>query len=224
MIRAACRGRAVDGSACGPPLRFRRQRDQVGLWGAVGVVEGHDQPAECAVGLRRRRRRQRERGRRAGTERDEVALRNRILELSQIRIGPSIPSALSRARSRSPSAGPYSRLPPLETRVNTRSSAAWRCHCRKANACCGLARRGVSHLPGPPFLACRYALYRSYVLLAQPSTEPISHPIRGRVPLGKAQRIEELTYESPALPLSYSAKAADSLPIPASPPMRALIA
>jgi len=50
-----------------------------------------------------------------------------------------------------------------------------------------------------------YALYRSYVLLDRRPIEPISHPIRAWVPLGKAQRIEELTYESPALPLSYSA-------------------
>jgi hypothetical protein len=51
----------------------------------------------------------------------------------------------------------------------------------------------------------RYALYRSYVLLVSPPIEPISHPIRAWLPLTKAQRIEELTYESPALPLSYSA-------------------
>jgi len=51
----------------------------------------------------------------------------------------------------------------------------------------------------------RYALYRSYVLYARPTIEPISHPIRAWLPLGKAQRIEVLTYESPALPLSYSA-------------------
>ena len=50
-----------------------------------------------------------------------------------------------------------------------------------------------------------YALDRSYVLLARPPIEPISHPIRAWVPLTEAQRIEELTYESPALPLSYSA-------------------
>jgi len=43
------------------------------------------------------------------------------------------------------------------------------------------------------------------VLLVQPLIEPISGPIRAWVPLGKAQRIEEVTYESPALPLSYSA-------------------
>jgi hypothetical protein len=33
----------------------------------------------------------------------------------------------------------------------------------------------------------RYALYPSYVLL--------SHPIRAQVPLGEAQRIEEVTYD-----------------------------
>jgi hypothetical protein len=45
------------------------------------------------------------------------------------------------------------------------------------------------------------------VLLARRPIEPISHPIRAWVPLTKAQRIEEVTYESPALPLSYSAAA-----------------
>ena len=54
----------------------------------------------------------------------------------------------------------------------------------------------------------RYALYRSYVLLAGWPIEPISHAIRAWVPLTKAQRIEEVTYESPALPLSYFATAA----------------
>jgi hypothetical protein len=57
----------------------------------------------------------------------------------------------------------------------------------------------------------RYALYRSYVLLRSTPMEPISHPIRAWVPLTKAQRIEDVTYESPALPLSYSA-GAPSLP------------
>ena len=45
------------------------------------------------------------------------------------------------------------------------------------------------------------------MLFVQRPIEPISHPIRAWVPLGKAQRIEEVTYESPALPLSYSAVA-----------------
>jgi hypothetical protein len=40
-------------------------------------------------------------------------------------------------------------------------------------------------------------LYRSYVLLALPPIEPISHPIRAWFPLGKALRIDEVTYESP---------------------------
>jgi hypothetical protein len=48
----------------------------------------------------------------------------------------------------------------------------------------------------------RYALYRSYVLLVQPPIEPISHPIRAWLPLGKAQRIEEVTYD----PLLYLAR------------------
>jgi hypothetical protein len=54
----------------------------------------------------------------------------------------------------------------------------------------------------------RYALYRSYLLYRKPPIEPISDPIRAWVPLGEAQRIEEVTYESPALPRSYSAEAA----------------
>ena len=41
----------------------------------------------------------------------------------------------------------------------------------------------------------RYALYRSYVLYARPTIEPISHPIRAWLPLGKAQRIEVMTYD-----------------------------
>jgi hypothetical protein len=52
----------------------------------------------------------------------------------------------------------------------------------------------------------RYALDRSYVLFVTSRIEPISHPIRAWSPLGKPQRIEEVTYESPALPLSYSAE------------------
>src|SRR3972149_8907006 len=51
----------------------------------------------------------------------------------------------------------------------------------------------------------RYALYASYVLVVQTPIEPISHPIRAWVPLGKAQRLGRRAYESPALPLSYSA-------------------
>ena len=53
----------------------------------------------------------------------------------------------------------------------------------------------------------RYALYRSYVLSPWPPIEPISHLIRAWVPLGKAQRLDRQAYESPALPLSYSATA-----------------
>jgi len=51
----------------------------------------------------------------------------------------------------------------------------------------------------------RYALYRSYVLLCQPSIELISEQLPDQVPLGKAQRLSREAYESPALPLSYSA-------------------
>jgi hypothetical protein len=50
-------------------------------------------------------------------------------------------------------------------------------------------------LTQPAAPAARYALYRSYVLLARPPIEPISHPIRAWLPLGKAQRIEEVTYD-----------------------------
>ena len=56
-------------------------------------------------------------------------------------------------------------------------------------------------------MAVRYALYASYVLLAKPPIEPISYQIRACVPLGKAQRLDREAYESPALPLSYSAAA-----------------
>jgi hypothetical protein len=48
-------------------------------------------------------------------------------------------------------------------------------------------------------------LNRSYVLLGKAAIEHISEQIRAQVPRSEAQRIEELTYESPALPLSYSA-------------------
>ena len=48
-------------------------------------------------------------------------------------------------------------------------------------------------------------LDRSYVLLSSPPVKPISEPIPDQSPLVKPQRIEEVTYESPALPLSCSA-------------------
>ena len=51
----------------------------------------------------------------------------------------------------------------------------------------------------------RYALYRSYALLSSPTIEPISGGIPDHVPLGRAQRSGWEAYESPALPLSYSA-------------------
>jgi hypothetical protein len=60
---------------------------------------------------------------------------------------------------------------------------------------------------GTQFVGLRYALYGSYVLLVRPALEPISHPIRAWFPLGKAQRLDRQAYESPALPLSYSATA-----------------
>jgi len=63
----------------------------------------------------------------------------------------------------------------------------------------------------------RYALNRSYVLLGLASIEPITDQIPDRPPLGKAQRIEELTYDPllnlgrplalPALRLARSALA-----------------
>jgi hypothetical protein len=43
------------------------------------------------------------------------------------------------------------------------------------------------------------------VLLENSAIEHISEQIRAQFPRLKAQRIEEVTYESPALPLSYSA-------------------
>jgi hypothetical protein len=68
---------------------------------------------------------------------------------------------------------------------------------------------GVLQRPGGSRNAlARYVLYRSYVLLDSLPIEPISHPIRACVPLGKAQRLDRQAYESPALPLSYSATAA----------------
>ena len=51
----------------------------------------------------------------------------------------------------------------------------------------------------------RYALYRSYVLLRIPPIEPISEQLPDQIPLGKPQRFDGEAYESPALPLSYSA-------------------
>jgi hypothetical protein len=65
----------------------------------------------------------------------------------------------------------------------------------------------------------RCALYRIYVLLAEPPIEPISGGIPDQVPLGKAQRIGGRANESPALPLSYSAAASDSIP-PHVPPAK----
>jgi hypothetical protein len=50
-----------------------------------------------------------------------------------------------------------------------------------------------------------YALYRSCVLLATSPIEPITEHIPDQIPLGKAQRLDRVSYESPALPLSYSA-------------------
>jgi len=43
------------------------------------------------------------------------------------------------------------------------------------------------------------------VLLSATPIEPISEHIPDQFPLGKAQRLGGLAYESPALPLSYSA-------------------
>jgi hypothetical protein len=61
---------------------------------------------------------------------------------------------------------------------------------------------------GQSGLGFRYALYRSYVLFVKSPIEPITEQILDRCSLGKTQRIEEMTYESPALPLSHSATAA----------------
>jgi len=43
------------------------------------------------------------------------------------------------------------------------------------------------------------------MLLAPPPVEPITEHILDQIPLGKAQRLDRRAYESPALPLSYSA-------------------
>jgi len=53
----------------------------------------------------------------------------------------------------------------------------------------------------------RYALYPSYGLLVSPEIEPITEQVPDQIPLGKAQRLDREAYESPALPLSYSATA-----------------
>jgi hypothetical protein len=50
-------------------------------------------------------------------------------------------------------------------------------------------------------------LYPSYVLLASPQIEPITEQVPDQLPLREAQRIAAEAYESPALPLSYSAAA-----------------
>ena len=46
---------------------------------------------------------------------------------------------------------------------------------------------------------------RSYVLNRLVLIEPITEHIPVQVPLGKAQRLDLQAYESPALPLTYSA-------------------
>jgi hypothetical protein len=51
---------------------------------------------------------------------------------------------------------------------------------------------------------------RSYVLLSSPPIEPITERILDQTPLRKAQRLDRQAYESPALPLSYSAETSDS--------------
>jgi hypothetical protein len=74
----------------------------------------------------------------------------------------------------------------------------------------------------------RYALYLSCVLMGLLTMEPISEQIPDQIPLGKPQRLDREAYESPALPLSYSAvveilaKAREGLPgreIPGSVPV-----
>jgi len=66
--------------------------------------------------------------------------------------------------------------------------------------------RGTSpHAQTRYALSRSYVLYRSYVLLGSPTIEPISEHFSDQVPLGKAQRLDGEAYESPALPLSYSA-------------------
>ncbi len=60
-------------------------------------------------------------------------------------------------------------------------------------------------MPEPSNDWIRYVLYRSYVLLSATPIEPISEHFPDQFPLGKAQRLGGEAYESPALPLSYSA-------------------
>jgi hypothetical protein len=60
---------------------------------------------------------------------------------------------------------------------------------------------------GPGIGRIRYALYRSYVLLEKVTIEHISEQFRAQDPRSEAQRIEEVSYESHALQLSYSATA-----------------
>ena len=48
-------------------------------------------------------------------------------------------------------------------------------------------------------------LYGRYVLLDEAAIEHISEQIRAQIPRSGPQRLDREAYESPALPLSYSA-------------------
>ena len=64
---------------------------------------------------------------------------------------------------------------------------------------------GCGIRPAPQQAEIRYVLYPSYVLLVWPQIEPITEQIPDQIPLGEAHRLDWEAYESPALPLSYSA-------------------
>ena len=104
-------------------------------------------------------------------------------------------------------------------------SCTWACSVRIGfwDRVCHLASMSLPGLgkqrrwPGPPTCyevrrshredheLVRYVLYRSYVLYGPPTIQPISGPIRAHISRERAQRMCREAYESPALPLSYSA-------------------
>jgi hypothetical protein len=94
------------------------------------------------------------------------------------------------------------RDPDLDAHVAIRSWASWLVKATSDHA-------PKSHHPWDAVIRerIRYVLNRSYVLLGGTAIEHISEQICAQIPRSEAQRIEEVTYESPALPLSYSATA-----------------
>jgi hypothetical protein len=87
------------------------------------------------------------------------------------------------------------------------TSSASRVTTSKLGASGQVTGRLATSLNGAGKRRQRYALYRRHVLQDSASIEPISEHIPDQVPLGKAQRLDRLANESPALPLSYSAMA-----------------